>query len=844
MGSLAVPNRTKQSVSSLIATSPTATATTDRSTSVTAAAVPEKKNRPQTSSVRGDNNTNKVKDDTKAPPPTPKVPAFDVDKLVSLLGRDLRMVGRDVQKTERGGASAKVDTQPMDTRANRLPTCKSPSTEKTCLVPQAPPSRTPTAGLPPTPQHRGGVAPNLVVGLPSLLGAIPDHATLYARDDRNNTNAISATPPATTPTITTKTKSPSIAVNRYVKLRTSGDESIKHGDDEEGIESSPKRRKLDQHHQRQSQMQQIKPLYDRSNKAIPPHAKCLDFIRNCENEYRIYEKSASSLENGDDCNNTATERPRASKTASRGKPAHDLLLLNKWGGGRFRVSDSDYPKFLNLYADDVAMGARLFISEQRSPVFKMHLDLDLEYRDGGCIPDKQGIVTMCRTIQSQTKRFYQEDVVPPKTFDMLILTAEHKTMVDSTSSRTATDENDLVFVTKVGVHIIFPYMYVDTDKALAMREAFLTKLAEQHEYETRVKPWEVMVDHQIYVSNGLRMIYSAKTEDCPSCKGGTKQRAAINACARCSPGMNGKIDVGRSYDVLCYVDCHGVMDEEKTCNIQQNHSMAVKLSSTRCFAKDKQTATWSMYPDARKYSLQLLGASGAYEATRESHPSAFHDGYNGGGGGGGGGRSGGQKRKRTTPNSVGGGGGRRTSGAGTTMVDRKDPRFVLMEGMVQKYAPAYKNVRIDTIKYSHSRSIYTVSVSGEGSRFCTNLKSTRDEHLAGEEHNNSNIYFLFSKGGLHQKCWCRCITQEGRLHGPCSNYKGPVYKPSPDVFKSFFVDYVPSFGRVPELSAARSISSSASKDSLPFQFGGKAVAAGAGGCKSAEVGNGTRFRRI
>ena len=50
------------------------------------------------------------------------------------------------------------------------------------------------------------------------------------------------------------------------------------------------------------------------------------------------------------------------------------------------------------------------------------------------------------------------------------------------------------------------------------------------------------------------------------------------------------------------------------------------------------------------------------------------------------------------------------------------------------------------------------------SRFCANL---------GRRHKNNTVYFVLTRAGLSQRCFCKCDTTEGREFGYCRDFKGP-----------------------------------------------------------------------
>jgi hypothetical protein len=63
------------------------------------------------------------------------------------------------------------------------------------------------------------------------------------------------------------------------------------------------------------------------------------------------------------------------------------------------------------------------------------------------------------------------------------------------------------------------------------------------------------------------------------------------------------------------------------------------------------------------------------------------------------------------------------------------------------------------------------------SRFCLNI---------GKNHNSNNVYFLFSKRGAYQMCFCRCQTIEGRKYGMCQDFHSAPFEMSRDLKVALF----------------------------------------------------------
>lgn len=71
--------------------------------------------------------------------------------------------------------------------------------------------------------------------------------------------------------------------------------------------------------------------------------------------------------------------------------------------GIFGVPDLLYDEFLTEYANSIESGAQLAFSEQRSPVFRYHLDLDIKYTRK---LTRTEIMDMVRLIQKTVAKFY------------------------------------------------------------------------------------------------------------------------------------------------------------------------------------------------------------------------------------------------------------------------------------------------------------------------------------------------------------------------------------------------------------------------------------------------------
>jgi len=130
-------------------------------------------------------------------------------------------------------------------------------------------------------------------------------------------------------------------------------------------------------------------------------------------------------------------------------------------GGNLSIPDDNFDEFLHLYAEEVDKGNKdLTICEIRSPVSKMYFDIDI--LDSKALDDEY-IIRIASIIQNSIVSCYQDDDI----FQCVICTTPPK---DSTDG-----------LKKNGIHLIFPSLYVDREKALKLIETAVSGLEKSFE---------------------------------------------------------------------------------------------------------------------------------------------------------------------------------------------------------------------------------------------------------------------------------------------------------------------------------------------------------------------------
>lgn len=421
-------------------------------------------------------------------------------------------------------------------------------------------------------------------------------------------------------------------------------------------------------------------------------------------------------------------------------PTH--LLLN---GGKYYVPDGEYEAFLDHYAADVTAGAGPhFLSEQRPRVFKMHADLDLK------LPSRvpvASVLELCKLFQQAVRLFYASAPSDAALFRVLVAMAPQVPLPGG--------------LFKVGIHFVWPNLWVDQHRALMLRETFVAKcnaaFPSDPAAENYVLPWERVIDEDVLTRNGLRMLYSHKAEVCEQCRDGTSCRACVR----------GRVDAKRPYLPVAVLAANGTIDDVATHLVRADKTVALRQSSLR------------YYPDmgvrARQESPGFVIYAGAphYPPLGARERGEELDSRGG-------------KRKRGAPPLVHKDADAPPSPPRPAAEERSFPeakKFASSKDMVEVQSgapeyrellafirtsthPMYRDVQGAKLVRAGNGTNYTFRVRGGGSHFCQNY---------GRDHHNAQVYFVVGwKNGVVQKCQCTCPPkEEGAV--ACSKYKSDPY---------------------------------------------------------------------
>lgn len=455
--------------------------------------------------------------------------------------------------------------------------------------------------------------------------------------------------------------------------------------------------------------------------------------------------------------------PKSSNDAENA-PTHFNLYPHK-SFGKIRIPESHYDEFLRIYTDSIAKGHILSLSEQKTPIFKFFIDMDIKASKK---IDQEQILEFVRDILLVVKRFYhdmpQDLQLIGKTFTCIVTTPnggksiESKDLLEQDTFQE--DENpfdhsevlnyqdlDQILhphaaekqdpIVKNGIHIHFPWLHVTCMNALFIRESLIEKFNSKYGTVYGHSKWDHIFDECIYLSNGIRMTYSLKAMACKSCYKGEKQTFKKTKCTQCNDGYI----FGPRYEPIFVLNGHGEKCDDLMEKMIQNPYSVVKFTSIRCKSTDVLTPHFKVYENAPQYILPssrkvLADGTMVYSEDEKIIGSVLK-----------------------------------------SMEKIKNGNLILE---VQKFINQHmgspyeciliQDIYLDIASEKKNQLRYIVRVQRcKGAWYCQNKKG---------EHNSSQIYFEITDNGMSQRCWCK--------KGDCRKYKSPPKKLTPFLYNELF----------------------------------------------------------
>ena len=366
---------------------------------------------------------------------------------------------------------------------------------------------------------------------------------------------------------------------------------------------------------------------------------------------------------------------------SKEKETHMSLVGGEYG--KLFVPDDLHNSWLQMYTQELERGAHsLFFAERRTPVFRMHFDLDFTQPE---MVTEAFLVDMASHINSVFRSFYPETAEDAEEWTTVLLCAPPK---------------PVGAMVKSGCHMIWPWLMVDQGIALQLR---LNVLAHIHKTmpprPTGANTYEDVVDETVLKSNGLRMYGSDKAIKCKTCK---SKRVACSV-----PGcMRGILVENRAYTLQTILTPAGTVDTERVDHWTRDLFACVRLTSTRSSCREPT-------PTSTSRGFVVPHDAISDDSVKRAHQNA-----------------------RTQKRLAAGGGP-----VDSEVIDLKSPIVQHLQNYVSmKLDINWVNVRVKQLFLQRDRGIYTCHVGGPGSLYCQNARRAHTSSCVYFEVTQAGIY--------------------------------------------------------------------------------------------------------
>lgn len=398
------------------------------------------------------------------------------------------------------------------------------------------------------------------------------------------------------------------------------------------------------------------------------------------------------------------DRELCIKRGEKNKETH--LLLN---GGRYKVPPQYETQFLKLYVSDINKKTYTYICENRTPVFRFFMDLDImdPITDSidGKVTEISDVVEWVKVIQGVINEFY-----PTVSTTCYIASAEPRTI----------EKNRKKYL-KTGTHLHFPGLLVKSDKALVLRQVCINRLIGR--YGNRKPDWGDVVDKTVYISSGLRLLGSRKMDKCGDCGGKSLKTGGCETCHN-----RGKVDVGCVYTLKKIISPDG---EEDNMEFHKCVNDTFHMVSKCSIREPKESESVFEKPDW----YVMPPEDELFDLSRRSTGAVKKVGTNGGGG---------VKKTASKSNCIN----------RNTKIYKDTMKF------------------FDDVMPSHysSEDITEMFAYNDGEQYVLSTRSQYCMNIAGE-HRSNHVYFVIDRNCIYQKCHSRSDSTEGRNFGLCSKYR-------------------------------------------------------------------------
>jgi hypothetical protein len=401
---------------------------------------------------------------------------------------------------------------------------------------------------------------------------------------------------------------------------------------------------------------------------------------------------------------------------SRSEKVETHMSLTGGPYGRLSIPDEMHEAWLRVYTSELEKNKHsLFFAERRTPIFRMHFDLDFVQTE---VVSPRYLTSMARECRRVFQLFFPSVAEDAPMWRCALLLASPKPC-----SISPLDEDDDGVRVKSGCHMIWPWLYVDQVQALTLRANVVDAL--QRTWPTRgarENSYDDVVDRTVLKSNGLRMMGSDKASKCKKCKPLTREK-----CKPCRG--TGVMAENRPYILSMVLDSQGEPDVERLTSWKDDLFKCVRMTSVRSSRKE-HSAGFVVPPHAVTDSDVKLARKKAKTN-----------------------KNGGSMGSVNTPSEAAG-------LPGSVTIDASSRIFSELETFLKNSHPQWSGIRIQHLYLQHDLGRYTVNVVGPGSSYCQHVERA---------HGSSTVFFTVERDGVRQRCF------SPKLHNgsSCRKYTGP-----------------------------------------------------------------------
>jgi hypothetical protein len=256
-------------------------------------------------------------------------------------------------------------------------------------------------------------------------------------------------------------------------------------------------------------------------------------------------------------------------------------------GGSFHVPIDKNVDFCAYLARDIDRGIINYVIETRTPVFRLFVDLDIYDKEEFTI---ERLEPWLKEMQHVVKDVFPH-VKPTRSKECNEIYDSYSVLVCTAPCKDNVEKNGDSWC-KTGVHLIWPFILVDTEQAKFLRTATIQWFESKFGSRPDHNIWEDVFDGAVYKSNGLRMIGSGKLANCPTCKG---KPSKTSTCDSGTCDGSGKYDTNRVYRVQYVIDGNGEHENVLLARVQFSSRSELHTTSIRV-STDKKSKSVSPEP--------------------------------------------------------------------------------------------------------------------------------------------------------------------------------------------------------------------------------------------------------